>query len=64
MDHKVFFQIASQGIYSLKFGGKIIFEHGYSQAEEVSNILKGFGYKNIATCKDFQGLDRYTFANK
>ena len=59
-----FFQIASQAIYSLKFGGRIIFEHGYSQAEEVSNILKDFGYKNIVTCKDFQGLDRYTYANK
>ena len=59
-----FFQIASQAIYSLKIGGRIIFEHGYSQAQEVSNILKDLGYKNIATCKDFQGLDRYTFANK
>ena len=59
-----FFQIASQAIYSLKLGGKIIFEHGLSQAEEVSNILKDIGFKNIVTCKDFQGLDRYTHANK
>ena len=59
-----FVQIASQAISSLKLEGKIIFEHGYSQAEEVSNILKDFGFKNIVTCKDFQGLDRYTYANK
>ena len=59
-----FFHIASKAIYSLKLGGKIIFEHGYSQASEVSNILKDFGFKNIVTCKDFQGLDRYTYANK
>ena len=59
-----FFQIASQAISSLKLGGKIIFEHGYSQADEVSNILKDSGFKNILTCKDFQGLDRYTYANK
>jgi len=59
-----FFQIASQAISSLKLGGKIIFEHGYSQAEEVSNILQDLGFKNIATRKDFQGLDRYTYANK
>ena len=59
-----FFQIASQAIFSLKLGGKIIFEHGYSQAEEVTNILKDIGFKNIVTCKDFQGLDRYTYANK
>ena len=59
-----FFHIASKAIYSLKLGGKIIFEHGYSQASEVSNTLKDFGFKNIVTCKDFQGLDRYTYANK
>ena len=59
-----FLHIASQAISSLKLGGKIIFEHGYSQAEEVSNILKDFGFENIVTCKDFQGLDRYTYANK
>ena len=59
-----FFQIASQAISSLKSEGKIIFEHGYSQAEEVSNILRDLGFKNIVTCKDFQGLDRYTYANK
>ena len=61
---KSFFHIASKAIHSLKLGGKIIFEHGYSQASEVSNILKDFGFKNIVTCKDFQGLDRYTYANK
>ena len=61
---KSFFHIASKAIHSLKLGGKIILEHGYSQGSEVSNILKDFGFKNIVTCKDFQGLDRYTYANK
>ena len=61
---KSFFHIASKAIHSLKLGGKIIFEHGYSQGSEVSSILKDFGFKNIVTCKDFQGLDRYTYANK
>jgi len=59
-----FVQIASQAESSLKQGGKIIFEHGNSQAKEVSNILKNFGFKNIMTSKDFQGLDRYTYASK
>lgn len=59
-----FFQIASQAIYSLKIGGRIIFEHGYSQAQEVYDILEDCGYQNIVTSKDFQGLDRYTYANK
>jgi len=59
-----FYEIASQGIYSLKPGGKIIFEHGCSQAKEVLNILKNLGFKNIISMQDLQGLDRYTYANK
>ena len=59
-----FYEIASQGMYSLKPGGKIIFEHGCSQAKEVLNILKNLGFKNIISKQDLQGLDRYTYANK
>ena len=59
-----FYEIASQGIHSLRPGGKIIFEHGSSQAEEVMNILKNLGFKNIISKQDLQGLDRYTYANK
>ena len=35
-----FIQIASSSKISLKPGGKIIFEHGYSQAEEVYDITR------------------------
>ena len=59
-----FHDIAIQAMFSLKPGGKIIFEHGYSQAIEVSNILKDAGFNNVVSKKDFQGLDRYTYANK
>ena len=59
-----FHDIAIQAMFSLKPGGKIIFEHGYSQAIEVSNILKDYGFNNVVSKKDFQGLDRYTYANK
>jgi len=59
-----FYEIASQAIFSLKSGGRIIFEHGYSQAKEVSNILKDFGFKEIVSAQDLQGLDRYTYAKK
>lgn len=61
---KSFYEIALQAIFSLKPGGKIIFEHGYSQAKEVSDILKECGFNNVVSNKDFQGLDRYTYANK
>ena len=59
-----FHDIALQAMFSLKPGGKIIFEHGYTQAIEVSNILKDYGFNNVISKKDFQGLDRYTYANK
>ena len=62
--YQSFYEIASQAIFSLKSGGRIIFEHGYSQAKEVSNILKDFGFKEIVSAQDLQGLDRYTYAKK
>jgi release factor glutamine methyltransferase len=59
-----FYDIALQAMFSLKPGGKIIFEHGCYQAKEVSNILKYYGFNNVVSKQDFQGLDRYTYANK
>ena len=59
-----FHEIAAQAILSLKLGGKIIFEHGYSQANEVSNILEDNGFKNIMSRQDLNGLDRFTYAEK
>jgi len=59
-----FYEIASQAIFYLKSGGRIIFEHGHAQAKEVSNILKDCGFNKIVSTKDLQGLDRYTHAKK
>lgn len=59
-----FHEIAVQAFSRLKSGGKIIFEHGCSQAYEVSKILKENGFKNILSEQDLQGLDRYTHAEK
>lgn len=59
-----FHEIAVQAISRLKSGGKIIFEHGCTQAYEVSKILKENGFKNILSEQDLQGLDRYTHAEK
>ena len=59
-----FNEIAAQAILSLKLGGKIIFEHGYSQANDVSNILEDNGFKNITSWQDLKGLDRFTYAEK
>ena len=59
-----FHEIAAQAILSLKLGGRIIFEHGYSQANEVSSILEDNGFKNIMSRQDLKGLDRFTYAEK
>lgn len=39
-------------------GGKLFFEIGYDQAEEVSGLLKEAGYTEIQVKKDLAGLDR------
>ncbi len=46
----------------LKNSGKIFFEIGFDQAEEVSNILKENGYHDIVVKKDLSGLDRVVIA--
>ena len=59
-----FIDIAHQARFALKPGGKIIFEHGYSQAEEVAEILQEQDFHSIVLNQDYQGLDRYTHASK
>ena len=61
---KSFSEISQQAIIALKPNGRIIFEHGYSQRLEVTNILKDSGFKNVISEQDFQGLDRLIYAEK
>lgn len=43
-------------------GGRLMFEIGYDQGEEVSRLLDAEGYKEIEVKKDYAGLDRMVFA--
>ena len=61
---KSFLEISHQAFIALKHGGRIIFEHGYSQRLEVTEILQDCGFKNIITESDLQGLDRFIYAQK
>ena len=61
---KSFSIISNQAMLALKPSGRIIFEHGYSQRLEVTNILKENGFRNIVSEQDLQGLDRLIFADK
>ena len=55
--------IEQSGDY-LKTDGKIFFEIGFDQAEEVSKILKDNGYKDIVVKKDLAMNDRVVYAKK
>ena len=61
---KSFLEISHQAFIALKYGGRIIFEHGYSQRLEVTAILEDCGFKNIISEPDLQGLDRFIYAQK
>jgi release factor glutamine methyltransferase len=61
---KSFLEISHQAFIALKHGGRIIFEHGYSQRLELTEILEDCGFKNIISEPDLQGLDRFIYAQK
>jgi len=61
---KSFLEISQQAFIALKHGGRIIFEHGFSQRLEVTAILEDCGFKNIISELDLQGLDRFIYAQK
>lgn len=56
--------IAEKYKASLKNGGMLAFEVGFSQAQSVCDILKQNGYSDIRTVKDYNGTDRVVCAVK
>ncbi len=55
-------QIIYQAKEYLIPGGIILIEHGFQQAEKITNIFSKSGYNNIHTYQDLAGLDRVTKA--
>ena len=49
---------------ALKAGGKIIFEHGHTQKDQVITILREEGFRNITADQDLQGLNRFVLGEK
>ena len=45
----------------LKKGGKLYFEIGYDQAQDVKKLMEDAGFSNITVKKDLAGLDRVVF---
>lgn len=50
--------ITREAVNYLKDGGYLLFEIGYNQGKDVSEILNINGFKNINVLKDLAGLDR------
>ena len=57
-------EISKSAIEYLKENGYIIFEIGYNQKDEVSNILEENNYHDIEVIKDYSGNDRVVVARK
>jgi release factor glutamine methyltransferase len=55
--------IASDARSRLKPDGRLIFEHGYDQAETLAELLRGLGYHAIRHHLDLQGHRRATSAS-
>ena len=53
--------IATQAGKYLNDGGKLLFEHGYDQAEAVREILTALKYIEIDSAQDYGGNDRITW---
>ena len=42
-------------------GGMLFFEIGHDQGREVSEAMRGTGYRDVKVCKDLSGLDRVVY---
>lgn len=51
-------KIVKDSIFYLKDKGRLLFEIGCDQAEDVSALMKESGYEDVAVKKDLRGLDR------
>lgn len=56
--------IAAEAGEKLLPGGWLLLEHGWRQAQAVQAILNAAGFSGIATCQDYGGNDRITYAQK
>ncbi len=59
---KFYRRISNEAPKYMKNGGVLVYEIGHDQAEEVSELLKENGFKDIVVKKDLAGLDRAVIA--
>ena len=56
--------ISNQAFMIIKEGGLVLFEHGYSQSDDVKRIMTKLGFKDITMVKDYQSQPRITLGRK
>lgn len=54
------YRICDKAGQFLNHGGRLIFEHGYTQSEQIISILESAGFTQCSTKKDLNGLTRIT----
>ena len=54
-------RIVDESTNHLKKGGKLYFEIGYDQGEDVSRLMREAGFADVTVKKDLAGLDRVVF---
>ncbi len=54
-------RIVSESREYLVRGGKLYFEIGHDQAEDVSELMRNFGFVEVVVVKDYAGLDRVVY---
>lgn len=57
-------EITQQSMNYIKSGGWLLYEIGYTQAHDVSDIMSEYGYSNIKVIKDLAGLDRVVMGQR
>ena len=54
-------RIVAESSKYLKKGGKLYFEIGHDQGDDVSGLMKDAGFSDVTVKKDLAGLDRVVF---
>jgi len=57
-------KISEKGVKLLKSGGHLYFEAGAGQAEDIAELMRALGYKNIKTVKDYLNIERVVTGEK
>ena len=56
-------RISAEAMHHLYPGGRLMLEHGYSQAEKVRELLLQSGFSEVSSVRDLSGIERVTMGS-